>query len=283
MKLTEKARADLEAYLRDVRAALEGDPGVDPDHVVEGIREHVEAALNRQGDEPGTAEGLADVLERLGIPGQWAASGEVPSAGSIDATHDPAGRSDPPALLRPEVVPLVLAGIGTVLVLAELAVPLGWGLIVMGAVTARVVLHAPGVQSRRDAPAGVLVSLLWHFSAIVAAGALVLLPALLVWGQSQTGGVLEPLILDRILPPGGSLIPGDRPGGYWPLVGLLSGTATGVWWIALALLGRWAARGVRRALGNASYLVSGPVLRGLLVGGGILLILSLLFLLGRVV
>lgn len=282
MKLTEKARADLAEYLRDVRASLEGDSGVDPDHVVEGIREHVEAALDREGVQPGTAEDLADVLDRLGDPRQWATSGKIPSPASLDNTRDARGPSGPRALLRPELAPLFLAGSGTVLVLAELTVPLGWGLVIAGAVTARIFLDSPEVQSRRSSPAVVLVSLLWHVSAILATGALLLLPAILVWGQSQTGGVLEPLILDRTLPPGGSPVPGGRPPGYWPLVALLSCAVTGAWWIGLVLLGRWMSRRIRRALGPASYLVSGRTLRGVLTGGGLLLIFSILLLWGAI-
>lgn len=282
MKLTEKARHDLEEYLRDVRASLEDEPGVDPEHVVEGIREHVEAALTRQGTQPGTVEDLADVLDRLGDPRQWATSGEIPSPASLDGTGDPGRPSGPRALLRPELVPLFLAGSGTVLVLAELTVPLGWGLIIAGAITARIFLDSPEVRSRSSSPTVVLVSLLWNVSAILGTGALLLLPAVLVWGQSQTGGVLEPLILDRTLPPGGSPIPGGRPPGYWPLVALLSSAVTGAWWIGLGLLGRGMSRRIRRALGPASYLVSGRTLRGVLIGGGLLLIVSLLLLFGAI-
>lgn len=281
MKLTEGARRDLESYLREIRNSLAGDPDVDAGEVVAGIREHVEAALSGRGSEPGTAEDLADVLERLGTPEQWADSGGG-AARTPRAPGDAPGRASSPRRLRPEVAPLILMGAGGALALGEVAVPLGWGLIVAGAVSARIVLEGSGARDREDTALVRLTALLWQVSALAGGGALLFLPAVLIWGQSQTGGVLEPLLMDRALPAGAPPGPGERPGGYWPLVGLAAALVTGIWWVALGLLARSVSERLRRLLGPASWVGSGPVRWGLLVGGSVLLALSLLLIVGAV-
>lgn len=277
MNLTEKARSDLEEYLRDVRTSLEGDPDVDPDHVVEGIREHVAAALAGLDADPGTAEDLADVLLRLGSPGQWREAAP-PAPGRPES--ESARRRESRHRTGWEVTPLLLVAGGGILILAELAAPLGWGLLAAGALTARIVIGSrpPGPQSL-SAPEG-LTSLLWHVAVVTFATALVLFPAILVWSQSQTGGILEPLIMNRTLPPGATPFMGDRPGGYWSLVALTAGLATGVWWTMLGLVARRAPDPIDRVLGPASWLASDSLLAGLLVCGALLLGLCLLLVVG---
>jgi len=75
--LTQDARDDLERYLRGVKAALRGHPAVDADEVEGDIRGHVDAELAER-EQPVGADGLRAVLERLGAPGQWVPSEELP-------------------------------------------------------------------------------------------------------------------------------------------------------------------------------------------------------------
>lgn len=281
MNLTEGARRDLERYLRQVRVTLTGRADVDLEDVVEGIREHVEAALGHREADPATVEDLADVLERLGPPDRWDDEDAVPvvepgrAGPGVEDSHDPTATR-----ARLELVPLVLTGTGGTLVLVERAVPLGWALIVVGAVTARIVLPSPGRETARGTVGGTLVRILWHVSAIGGTAALLLLPAALIWAQSQIGGVLEPYLLERTLPLGtqGSSTAGNRPPGYWPLAGLLAGSVTGGWWLLLGALGRAARERVRRGLGSADYLASRRALRGALICGGMILIASVILL-----
>lgn len=76
MELTDRARADLEAYLARVEDLAARDPDVDAAAVAEGLREHVTAALEaRDAGDPATASELAEVLERLGDPVEWIGEG----------------------------------------------------------------------------------------------------------------------------------------------------------------------------------------------------------------
>lgn len=291
MRLTERARRDLERYLEEVRSSLTGHVDVDADDVVDGIREHVETALAHRQQDPVTAEDLADVLDRLGSPPQWA---EMAGGGEPAPREAPPGREEAGSEARPErraapfprpaaeLAPLVLVAVGGTLVLTELTPLLGWALLVVGAITARLVVGQPAFRGRRATLSAALVSLIWHVAATVAFATLLLLPALLIWSQAQTGGALEPFLFERTLPPGGSRIPGQRPEGFWPLVALIAGLATGGWWIVVGLLARRGREIPRRWLGPASYLVSNGAVRGILLGGGFLFTISTVVLVAAV-
>lgn len=83
MDLTDRARADLEAYLARVTEAAEEALDVDADAVAAGVREHVAVALEeRETSESVTAAELAEVLERLGEPAEWIEPDEGAPGGS---------------------------------------------------------------------------------------------------------------------------------------------------------------------------------------------------------
>ncbi len=67
---TPDARAYLEDYLADVRAAVVGHASLSPGEIEQDVRDHVAAALDGSSG-PITAPQLAAVLERLGPPNQW--------------------------------------------------------------------------------------------------------------------------------------------------------------------------------------------------------------------
>ncbi|MDX1567526.1 MAG: hypothetical protein R3223_06985 [Longimicrobiales bacterium] len=279
MDLTDRARRDLDRYLERVRESLWDREEVDAEEVVDGIREHVEATLTSREGGPVTAEELADVLERLGSPEEWGKEETMPRVPTPPDAVLRGGAGTGPWI---ELVPLILAGAGGLLILVELTVPLGWGLLAVAAVTARLVMGSPTYPTVGSPVSAALVALLWHVSAIAAVGAILLAPAVLVWGQSQIGGALVPFLLEHTLPPGATStpVPGTRPSGYWPLVGLLAGTATGAWWIAAGIAWKALGEGLRRILGPADYLASPAVLKAVLLAGGFLFVLSLVLLLG---
>ena len=279
MELTKRARRDLERYLERVRDSLRDREGVDPEEVAAGVREHVEATFASREDEPITAEDLAEVLDRLGSPEKW---GDEAAGSGLLTPSEPVSRGARASDPWIELVPLVLAGAGGILILVELTVPLGWGLLAVAAVTARLVLGSPSHRTGRDSVSAALVTLLWHTAAIAAMAGVLIAPAVLVWGQSQIGGALVPFLLEHTLPPGApsALVPGSRPDGYWPLVGLLAGTATGAWWIVTGAAWQALSERLRRALGPADYLAIPAVPRAVLLAGGFLFVLSLVLLLG---
>lgn len=279
MDLTDRASRDLDRYLERVRESLRDREGVDPEDVVAGVREHLEATFASRQDAPVTAEDLADVLERLGSPEEWA---EEEADSRILTPSDPVTRRALGADPWIELAPLSLAAAGGILILVELTVPLGWGLLVVAAVTARLVMGSASYETGRRPVSATLVAVLWHLSAIAAVAGILLAPAVLIWGQSQIGGALVPFLLEHTLPSGAPAtpIPGARPSGYWPLVGLLAGTATGAWWIGIGIAGRALSEKLRGALGPADYLASPTVLRAVLLTGGFLFVLSLVLLLG---
>ncbi len=75
---TEDAQSDLERYLGRVNSALRPHPSVDADDVEREIRGHIEAELEG-ASAPVTAERLRGVLDRLGSPGDWVPTDELPA------------------------------------------------------------------------------------------------------------------------------------------------------------------------------------------------------------
>lgn len=277
MNLTSKAKRDLESYLVEVRRSLSGARGIDPEDVEEGIREHVAAELSSVGADPATAEAMADVLERLGPPSAWTGGAGFDNTAGFDDTAglDGSAGLDRAAGLagRIELPPIALAASGVALIFLDRAPLFGWALLVMGALTARLVVDAPSFRS--ETIAGKLVSLLWHTFAVAGSVALLLLPATLVWAQSQIGGALEPFLLDRTLQEG-TAAAGTRPAGYWTLVGLLAAVLTGWWWLLIGVITRAATDGACLLAGPAAYLVSPRALRGLMLAAVALLAMAAL-------
>ena len=76
--LTQDAQGDLERYLGRVKSALRPHPSVDADDVEREIRGHIEAELEG-ASAPVTAERLRSVLDRLGSPGDWVPTDELPA------------------------------------------------------------------------------------------------------------------------------------------------------------------------------------------------------------
>lgn len=256
--LTDGAREELARYLNDVERSLEGQTNVSAPDVVAGIREHVEAELSSQVAGEATAEDLADVLQRLGPPAAWVEPGGSEAAGSAAGTSR-----------RTATAALGVVGIGIALVLANTLTAVGWGLLVGGSVVARGGYDTePGAAMSAESRA----ALVWARLSTLLGGVAVLLgPALYVWGASQIGGVLE-TPLERHL----DLVGAERPLHYWLAVGALASAATGVWWICVGVLIRQFERPARRLLGPLEHLVSMGPGRRLLLGGAILLALSLL-------
>lgn len=281
MNLTSKARRDLESYLVEVRRSLSGARGIDPLDVEEGIREHVAAELSSVGADPATAEAMADVLERLGPPAAWTEPPATAHGSSPGNTYDAsdafgggAGFDRPAGFAgRIELPPIALAASGLALILLDRAPLFGWALLVMGVMTARLVVDIPSF--RRETITGKLVSLLWHAFAVAATLGLLLAPATLVWAQSQIGGVLEPFLLDRTFPEG-TTVAATRPAGYWTLVGFLGAMLTGCWWLLMGIITRAATDRARRLAGSAAYLASPRALRGLMLAAVALLVISAL-------
>lgn len=69
-KMTTDARERAESYLRQVRASLASARGVEPEEVIDGVREHLERAL-ADASEPVTRDVLEEVLDDLGEPRSW--------------------------------------------------------------------------------------------------------------------------------------------------------------------------------------------------------------------
>ena len=76
IRMTDRARERVEAYLDRVRRALSGHPDVDADEVATDVRAHIEEALSGR-PEPVGEDDVVEVLERLGAPGRWAPAEEV--------------------------------------------------------------------------------------------------------------------------------------------------------------------------------------------------------------
>lgn len=270
MELTGKGRAVLEAYLAEVRRSLAGRIDVDADDVVAGLREHVDAELSARQAGHATVEEVMGVLERLGTPTAWVASGMAGTA--QPGGESPFGNGDVPQArtgLAAARVGLVLAGLGLALVLMGVWTMLGWALLAAGIVGARL-----GVVDEAGAPLLEvrLTRLLWQGSA----GALVLLlvlgPVVLVWSQAQIGGVLEGWLSARVAVHGTG-----RPAVYWLATSAVAAAVTGVWWLLLGLLVRRFRAAMRRILAPpAAWLVPASSSRRLLVGGLLLLVFSVL-------
>lgn len=73
---TPDAQLYLDRYLRQVKAALRGNPSVDAQEVERDVRGHIDAELH--GAEPVTLSALQQVLARLGSPSQWTDFDEQP-------------------------------------------------------------------------------------------------------------------------------------------------------------------------------------------------------------
>ena len=90
--LTQDAQNDLKRYLGRVKSALRPHPSVDADDVEHEIRGHIEAELEGAAT-PVTAERLRSVLDRLGSPGDWVPTDELPAWRKL-LLHLSSGRED---------------------------------------------------------------------------------------------------------------------------------------------------------------------------------------------
>lgn len=259
MRLTDGAASMLESYVTGVRSSLSGKPGVSPEDVVAGIREHVEAELSLRGQDRASVEDVAEVLERLGKPEDW-----------IDGTPSDGSAGGVLTLLHrwPELAALACVGLGGVLVLAGVLWGVGWGLLGAGALLAR---FAVGTADEAD-PDRLrhLVLLVW-WAGGVAGGVVVLVgPAVLVWVGSQTGGFLEPWLVDWM---GTEARP--RPVRYWTGVAGVTGMVSAVWWVLLGTVVSWSPGAFSRALGPLASAIPTHAGRALsLLGVGALVVTS---------
>lgn len=261
MELTNRARALWASYEADVRRALTGRPEVDAGDVLSGIREHVESELARRGVDPVTGEDMADVLERLGGPSQWAEPGMESEAVGDGATAASGSRA--------ELVALGLVLVGGLLLLSASwwAWAPGWGLLVSGVIVARVSLSEPGPEAGSTHR---LTLVLWWLAVLVGVAAVLLAPAALTWVSAQIGGWLEQALPGR---PGVPGAPGTA--GYWRFPAAVAAGATGVWWLALGAVVARFGDGIRRILGPARAVLGAGTGRALVAAGGILLIAGL--------
>jgi serine beta-lactamase-like protein LACTB, mitochondrial len=219
--LTDRARGRLERYLAEVRDVVARCGEADPDEVVAGIREHVDAELAAAGlDEPVTAEALDRVLERLGAPERWheATSGSAPAARTAPTAFTP-------------LLAFALAVTGALI--AAFAMPLpGLTLIAFGALAARAALEG---GASFEGSSGGLLRLYWTTAVFALVGAVALAPAAVLWGSAQIGGAI-----DHWANPGAPPVPGTRSTTYWWRVAGAALAVSAVWWAALAMIAlRW--------------------------------------------
>ena len=259
MRFTAKGRETLDRYLAEVRAAVSVDPDVDAADVADGIREHVETELARRSVTEATGEDVAEVLAALGPARALAEGGEGPAG-----PHQPFARPVP--ILSWVAVGLFAVGIG----LWSTNAVVGAVCVVAGAAVARVAVSEPEYAG----PGAALAAMVWAAFIAGVWFTLILGPAVLVWAQAQTGGILEgPLArLSR----GATAADGGRPAAYWLVMGSAAAAVTGVWWlVAGSLLHRYGDR-VRTAISPARAVARPIVARGLVVGGALALLLSLI-------
>lgn len=286
MELTDRAEALWASYESEVRRRLADRGDVDVADVLAGVREHVEAELSRRGVETVTGEDLSDVLAQVGGPGQWddavadAAVGSPRPGGSLPGGESAAGPGALPAPPRwPGMAALLFTLLGAVLILLGFwwSWAPGWGLVAAGVVLARVSLEHDDPESSgidaRPGPTRRLTLTIWWVASAVGTLAVVVLPAVLVWGAAQIGGPLEAVLPGRPGVPGS---PAPLPG-YWRLPVLIGGSATAVWWMLLAALAVRFGDGIRRLLGPARALAPEAAPRALTVGVGVLILASLIF------
>lgn len=268
IRLTQGAREYLQAYLSDVRHALAGSSDVDPSDVEAGIREHVETLLTGQGagsDEPATVQDIADAIQRLGSPEAWRAEG---AEGPVAET-EPTTTAERKSRDRLLALAFVTIGLGAALAFTALWAGLGWLLLVGGSLSLRLLapveIDDPGIS-----PLERLATGWWIVFATAAAVALLIGPGLLAWGAGQIGGVLEPTLEARVGAAGGERYPA-----YWIATTAVGAFVTGVWWILLGLIVARFRAGIRQALGAADRLLRPGASRALVLGGAVLVVLSL--------
>lgn len=272
-RMTDRARELLARYEADVRRSLAGRTDVDPEDVVAGIREHVDAALYGGSADAiaseatrATAEEVADALERLGAPSSWVAdTGPLPAGATGVAAR------------RAAILPAFgLVVFGGILVFTPRWGALGWGLLIAGTLVLRMaglrdgspVLDGPAIA---DSGAADRLALFWWWLA-AGFGSVVLLaaPAVLAWGAAQTGGALVQPLSTLVEASAATRTSGSlagRSGAYWLATAAVAGLANGAWWVFIGLgLRRWG-HVVRHALGPARKLSGPRVPRALLLGG----------------
>ena len=272
MERTARAQELWERYQADVRRALAASD-VDAEDVLAGIREHVEAEAVREGLSTVTGEDLAEILDRLGPPQQWAEADPGDASSSGRNGGDGAAADLSPEGRAASLAALVLVIVGVTLVLLGLWSGVGWGFLVIGAVLARAAVgDAPpptdGAGSWRTAsPLRRLASVIWWVAVVGAAAALLFAPAVLTWAAAQTGGWLEAPLTERF----GA---GPRPAAYWRATVLLIGALSGTWWLVSGGLLLRFREGLRGLLGEAAIVLPRRAPRVLLVAGTALLVLS---------
>ncbi len=224
--LTHDAQGDLERYLGRVKSALRPHPSVDADDVEREIRGHIEAELEGAAA-PVTAERLRSVLDRLGSPGDWVPTDELPAWRKV-LLHLSAGRED----WR----------------LAYLALGLFVGCPLLGPVAplaffASILVARAGLAllDEQGEPAGARRWFLYPplvFIYVDLAVVAVILPP----------GILLALAADPNLPaelhPMRDFFFGGLPDPLWLSATLLIAAAAGTWWLGLGL----ALAGFRRAV-----------------------------------
>ena len=224
--LTHDAQGDLERYLGRVKSALRPHPSVDADDVEREIRGHIEAELEG-APAPVTAERLRSVLDRLGSPGDWVPTDELPAWRKV-LLQLSSGRED----WR----------------LSYLALGLFVGCPLLGPVAplaffASILVARAGLAllDERSEPAGARRWFLYPplvFIYVDLAVVAVILPA----------GILLALAVDPNLPPellaARGFLFGGLPDPFWLSATLLIAAAAGTWWLGLGL----ALAGFRRAV-----------------------------------
>lgn len=273
MELTDRAEALWASYEAEVRARFAGRDDVDAADVLAGLREHVESELSGRGVDRVAGEDMAEVLERVGGPEQWA-------AGDMDSTG-PGGPGDAPSTgegRATSVAAVALVVVGVLLVTLGRWGAMGWGFLAVGAVLARTALGGladPAAESGAPEPATTpldrLVHVIWWAAAVGVLALVVLGPAVVTWAAAQTGGFLEGPLAERV---GTDVRP--RPAEYWRLTALVIGALSGTWWlVAGSLVARFRAT-LRRLLGPAAPLLPRRAASLVAAVGAILLLASVI-------
>jgi hypothetical protein len=77
IEFTSEAERRREQYLQQVRTCVGASITADPEEVLRGVREHIEAEL-QEAEQPVSEADLEAVLSRLGRPEQWVAEEDLP-------------------------------------------------------------------------------------------------------------------------------------------------------------------------------------------------------------
>jgi hypothetical protein len=238
---TQAARNRLDEYLNVVRRAHPDVSTSDIDEVIADIRDHVEEEL-ANAPAPISAQQLAEVLERLGDPRQWADKQDAAPRSAIDWAMSTAA--------------LVMSAAGLLWQLP---------LILVGYILARVRLERGKVIGPER----------WLVYPPLTVGVIAILLVLLFWPYGFAVAVGAPGGFLESFPDALSKLPPQGTPAYWLRVYAYASIALGVWWALLGVSLRRAQRALALLLPEkAASTTAAHGNRLALVGGALALLAS---------